>query len=67
MNRRERRSFDKRDPIRLHEVGPNADNLKAVSAGIGAAVQALYSGVLHEEVPDKIAELLRKLDQQEET
>jgi hypothetical protein len=48
-------------------VRANVDKLKAVTAGIGAAVRALHSGVLHEEVPDKIAELLRKLDQQEDT
>jgi len=41
--------------------------LKAVRAGIGEALQALYSGVPHEEVPDRIAELLRKLDQQKDT
>jgi len=41
--------------------------LKAVRAGIGAGLQALYSGVLDEEVSDRIAELLRKLDQQKDT
>jgi len=41
--------------------------LKAARVGIGEALQALYSGVPHEEVPDRIAELLRKLDQQKDT
>jgi hypothetical protein len=49
------------------EVRPNADDLKWVRAGIGATLQALYFDVLHEEVPDRIAELLRKLDQQKAT
>jgi hypothetical protein len=49
------------------EVRPNADGLKGVRAGIGTALQVLYSGVLREEIPDRIAELLRKLDQQKES
>lgn len=67
MNCRERRRYDKRDPVGPHEVRPNADDLKAARVGIGEALQALYSGVPHEEVPDRIAELLRKLDQQKDT
>ena len=47
-------SFD-RDP------GPT--DLKAVRTGIGQALRTLYSDALREEVPDKIAELLRQLDQ----
>jgi len=38
-------------------------DLRAVRRGVGAALRTLYSGVLHEEVPDRIAELLRQLDQ----
>ena len=67
MNSRECRRSDRRDPVARHEVRPNAVNLKAVRAGIGAGLQALYSGVLDEEVSDRIAELLRKLDQQKDT
>jgi hypothetical protein len=40
--------------------------LKAVRTGIGAALRTLHSEVLHEEVPDRIAELLRQLDQQKD-
>jgi Anti-sigma factor NepR len=48
-------------------VRPNADGLKGVRAGIGAALQVLYSGVLREEIPDRIVELLqKKLGQQKE-
>jgi hypothetical protein len=39
-------------------------DLMAVRRGIGAALRTLYSDVLHEEIPDRIAELLSKLDQQ---
>jgi Anti-sigma factor NepR len=39
-------------------------DLKAVRTGIGAELRTLHSGVLREEIPDKIAELLRQLDQQ---
>jgi len=38
-------------------------DLKAVCTGIGAALRTLHSDVLHEEIPDKIADLLRQLDQ----
>ena len=47
------------------EVAP-AD-LKAVHTGIGAALRTLHSDVLREEVPDRIAVLLRQLDQQKGT
>jgi hypothetical protein len=44
---------------------PNAGfDLKAVRTGIGAALRTLYSDVLREEVPDRMAELSRQLDQQ---
>jgi len=39
-------------------------DLKAVHIGIGTALRTLHSGVLREEIPDRIAELLRQLDQQ---
>jgi Anti-sigma factor NepR len=38
-------------------------DLKAVRTGIGAALQALYSEILREELADRIAELVRQLDQ----
>jgi hypothetical protein len=47
------------------EVAP-AD-LKAVRIGIGAALRTLHSDVLREEVPDRIAELMRQLDQPTES
>jgi Anti-sigma factor NepR len=47
---------------------PNAGfDLTAVRTGIGAALRTLHSDVLREAVPDRIAELLRQLDQQEDT
>jgi len=36
----------------------------SVRAGIGSALRSLYSDVLHEPLPDRIAELLRQLDEQ---
>jgi hypothetical protein len=36
----------------------------SVRAGIGTALRLLYSNVLNEQLPDKIAELLRQLDEQ---
>jgi hypothetical protein len=39
-------------------------DLMAVRRGIGAALRTLYSDVLGEEIPDRIAELLLQLDQQ---
>jgi uncharacterized membrane protein YccC len=38
-------------------------DLKAVRTGIAAALRALYSDTLREELADRIAELLRQLDQ----
>jgi hypothetical protein len=38
-------------------------DLKAVRTGIGAALQALYSDILRKELADRIAELVRQLDQ----
>ena len=39
-------------------------DLKAVRTGIGAPLQELYSDVLREEMPRRMVELLRQLDQQ---
>ncbi len=39
-------------------------DLKAVRTAIGTALRSLHSDVLHEPLPDKIAELLKQLDQQ---
>ena len=41
-------------------------DLKAVRMGIGAALRTLYSDVLREEIPDRMAELLLQLDQQKD-
>ena len=46
------------------ERDPAPTDLKAVRSGIGQALRTLYSDVLREEVPDRIAKLLRQLDQQ---
>jgi len=35
-----------------------------VRAGIGSALRPLHSDVIHEPLPDTIAELLRQLDEQ---
>jgi Anti-sigma factor NepR len=43
---------------------PNASaDLKAVCTGIGAELRKLLSNVLHEPIPEGMAELLRQLDQ----
>jgi hypothetical protein len=47
------------------EVAP--PDLKAVRTGIGAALRTLHSDVLREEVPDRIAVLMRQLGQQKGT
>ena len=49
----------------IDEVAPA--NLKAVRTSIGAALRTLHSDVLREEVPNRIAVLLRQLDQQKGT
>ncbi len=67
MNYRQCREAGKRAGVGPHAARPNADDLKAVRTGIGAAVQALYSDVLREEVPDRIAKLLTQLDQPKHT
>jgi hypothetical protein len=44
---------------------PKADpDFEAVRTAIGTALRSLHSNVLHEPLPDRIAELLRQLDQQ---
>jgi hypothetical protein len=45
---------------------PGPTDLKSVRAGIGQALQTLYSDVLREEVPNRIAELLKQLDRQKD-
>jgi hypothetical protein len=58
---------DKRDGVGRYGTRPNTGfDLKAVRTGIGAALRTLHSDVLREEVPDRIAELLRQLDQQKD-
>jgi hypothetical protein len=66
MNYRKRRESDKQADVGPHETraDPNLD-LGAVRAGIGTALRMIHSGVLHEEVPDRIAELLGQLEQKE--
>jgi len=39
-------------------------DLNAVHTGISTELRRLYSDVLHEETPDRMAELLLQLDQQ---
>jgi len=54
---------EKRDGVGPHGTRPDAGfDLKAVRIGIGAALRTLHSEVLHEEIPDRITELLRQLD-----
>jgi hypothetical protein len=38
-------------------------DFEAVRTAIGTALRSLYSGVLREPLPDKMVELLRRLDQ----
>ena len=52
----------KRDAVGRHGARPNVD-FKAVRTGIAAELRALHFDVLREEVPDRIAELLKQLDQ----
>jgi hypothetical protein len=66
MSYRSRRESDKRTAARPHETRPDASvDLGAVRAGIGTALRVAHSGVLREEVPDRIAELLKQLDRAE--
>jgi Anti-sigma factor NepR len=43
-----------------------AANLKAVRTGIGLALRTLHSEVLHDKLPDRMAEMIRQLDRQTE-
>jgi hypothetical protein len=43
---------------------PAPSDLKALRTGIGQALRTLYSDVLREEIPGRMAELLLQLDQQ---
>jgi hypothetical protein len=59
------REPDKRDGAGQHGTRPKAGfDLKAVRTGMGAVLRTLYSDVLREEVPDRMAELLEQLDRQ---
>ncbi len=67
LKNRERRESDKGDSVGPRGTRPDAGfDLKAVRTGIGAAIRTIHSDVLREEVPDRIAELLRQLDQQKD-
>ena len=64
MNRQECRDSDKRDRLGSSGTRPGTEfDLKAVRVGIGAAIRTIHSDVLREEIPDRIAELLRQLDE----
>lgn len=68
MNHRRCREPDKRDGVGWYGTRSDASfDLKAVRTGLGAALRMLHSNVLREEVPDRMAELLRQLDQQKDT
>jgi hypothetical protein len=41
-------------------------NLRVVRTAIGGELRRLYSDVLREEIPDRMAELIRQLDQLKE-
>jgi hypothetical protein len=61
---RERGERDKRLGVGRHRTRPNVGaDLKAVRTGVGAALRTLHSEVLCEDVPNKMAELLSRLDQ----
>jgi hypothetical protein len=48
----------------VRELAPS--DLGAVRAAIGGELRRLYSDVLREEIPDRMAELIRQLDQLKE-
>lgn len=62
MRYRKRRESDK--PHDVERPDANGDSV-AVRAGIGTALRRIHSGVLHEELPDRIGELLKQLDQRQ--
>jgi hypothetical protein len=41
-------------------------DLRAIRAAIGAELRRLHSDLLREEIPDRMAELIRQLDQLKE-
>jgi hypothetical protein len=56
---------DKRDGVGGHKTHRNAGvDLEAARGGVGTALRAIHSDLLREEVPDRIAELLKQLDEQ---
>jgi hypothetical protein len=62
------RESEKPDGVGPRGTRPDTGfDLNAVRIGIGAALRTLHSEVLREEVPDRIAELLRQLDPQKDT
>jgi Anti-sigma factor NepR len=63
MNRQECRESDKRDGRGPCGTRPRVEaDLKAMRDGIGAAMRTIHSDVLREEIPDRMAALLRQLD-----
>jgi hypothetical protein len=57
----------KRDGVGPHGTRPDAGfDLKVVRTGIGAALRTLHSDVSREDVPERMAELLRQLDHQKD-
>jgi Anti-sigma factor NepR len=66
MSFRSRRESDRRTDVGPHQTRPDASpDLNALRAGIGTALRMVHSGGLREEVPDRIAELLKQLDRAE--
>ena len=64
-NLRPCRESDKRDSVGGHKTRPDAGvDSQAVRIGVGTVLRAIHSDLLREEVPDRIAELLRQLDEQ---
>jgi len=65
MNYRKRQKPDKGDDVGRCGTPPDAGSeLEPLRTGIGAELQKLHSDLLREELPDRIADLLRRLDQQ---
>ena len=63
----ERGEPDRRGCVDRRGMRPDVGDLRAVRTGIGAALQALHTDVLHEEFPGRIADLLTQIDQQKDT
>jgi hypothetical protein len=66
-NGEERPQPDIRDLGDRRGRSPSMYDLKAVRTSIGAALRGLHSDMLGEELPDRIAELLRQIDRQTDT